>query len=1705
MYRNANRGRWTRQLLLIALVAAVLGAIAIGTVPGPVAADHANTTNDRIQIVDAYDSYGNTTVAVRATTTESVSDLQFIYDNGTEVGPLSITNGVENATYNNQTEFTSGDSFSAGENDTVAFELNQSWESGQAVINASAGGTSYDTADQANRSVLTTNVHNVTVENASNSQLTSPAVLFVSNTSSVLHEYVFTQGGTDVLHCGGVIDGSSCTDPDTNGSAHTYAIQRFGKPGAKALPADPRLRAFVPSTANGSAATDLAAGDDPTLTANESAAPISTSVTNYTGGEFSDIEEIQIENRSSGATVQRWVAGVSPGGPLFASPKTGYDLVIERSTETYRRPMTLPTKGFVSREFRVAGGSPPATSEVVGQVRNESGSPVENVTVTAEPSGWGGDPPAFNSTTTDQYGVFTMELPETGAIDNISGRYQFKLSSTELSDGTLNFFPTRDDRRGDGYEVRQSRTILPPLEIQRGSEVDINVTNGSGGAIASTESLTSLSRTTTATGDRSRNALLESVGLFSFPGTEISESVIRVPAPTTSAQDDVSYNVWGFAAQPVEGQDEPETVLPELCAQQIDVSQGVRSSSDCELESGGTLNITLSQYDSVIQRSSTPDTVRVGEQLYDNAVIIRNASTGNVTTYLGPRSIQQFFVDSEGETLSVPVPAGNYTVEVRPTDQFIDRTSVRNTTSFSVSENETVNADLVAGTDFVIEPDFDRSDRTLRRTENNTLALDVFDPATDAELTDTEVNVSLRLLYPNGTVAESATSLGYNTTAGSFDTVSYQPNVDAGEYLIELQVSHENGTSSYNSTIRDGIRVSDFATELWTQRQRVQSGESFKLDLRAYNRTADPPEAIDADKTNVTLALYDRDRNRIFEQSGIPASSITNGEGTIEFPGIPDTGLYRMTVVVEADDTKHAGLQGTADTWIRISDYGVDVDVDKSVYTPGETVTADVSVTDVNGDPVDGATIESTVGSENGSVSVSNATDSNGEATVELDPDTLFADGQWDGPTFLRVKATIETATGVKEPTGGTGIDVRSFQSAVWSTQDQYQSGTTPVVKVGVPDDVDIDSVNATRINGNEIDVSGENVTEENGLYRIELDSDLTSYGVASNGTFRVQVEATNANGRTATSRTRFEVSSLNVRARPANETFSYSSDEDVTVETQVRYANGSHAASESVSIELIEKREFINNRDDPDTVNSTTVSTDQNGEAETTFSPASTGVLAVVVKAGGSERIFPVLVSDINTEFVDESNNPVDGYEFTPGQTDATINVSAGNTDGELLVRALIDGKRELLGTSNITDGNAGVEFSIPESANTGSYPVEAFVRNGTTGEIDRETTRIELTASADTASLETDVAELVYAPGDDAQIRAAVSNSTGPIPDETVRFTLLSESTERELTTATTGDDGTVTVSESIPTNLTDGEYGVRATLPDRGGTSAFDGLVVSSLNLSVDTNKSAYAAGDTVGVNLSDTADGAEGGVRIRLNDGSTVTESFNRSGETAPYTVAIDLPEDDAAVGTRTVEAFVRDGQSVAVDSTSVDVFNASENATLSVPETIVADGSGFDITANATVSTNASLAVFSPGTSSVAYADEVALNDTRNVSLSNPGTYVFELTVPGVGTEVVVRNVGASSDDPEVSVGGDLTTNSTEFTTGENITIKTTTEGMTAEVFSPSGSVTVPLNRNESGTYFGRLPSSETSPDPHLVRLDGPNSTDVDSVLIEVTS
>ncbi|WP_311173128.1 hypothetical protein [Halobellus ordinarius] len=1697
---TAAAGRSHRVLLLLA--ALVLALLFVGLVPGEAAAQE---SGDRVEIVDAYQNEsGSLVVVVQAKSNETVDTLQFRYENETdEVGPLTLGNGVVSAEFDDGSPYGgSGFNQSDGDHGMVRFVLNDSAPHSPNLLelNVSAYGTSYASADAANRSVLTANAYQVTLQNATGSQLSDPAPMLLYNSSSAtLRGAAFTSGGAQSLHCGGVVSGDACVAPD-DVDPTVYSAGRTRGESPQPLPTSLSAQAFRLQTANGTAQTALAVNETTTLRINRSTAPYFAETFTPSGGPSSFADEVRITNRTSGAVVYRWERVVSPQQPAFLSPKTPYKItfVNETQSETKRRYTTIPTKGITRQVFLISESNQPLpTSTVTGQVLNDSGEPVPNAVVAAERLN---DPSpmlqTFNSSTTDENGTFSMRLPET---DTTNFRYQFRIVSNETSGGTIEYFPTTENNDGNGYAVHETQTVVPTLELKQGGEVDISVTNASGGNVPAPVGIPSLSRTTDSTGERTRTALTESFSTFQLGPSQPTQALVRLPSPTTGPQSDVGYNVWGL--------DQSTDKVTHVCAAQIDVSQGRTTDSGCELETNGTLSIELTQYESIVDQTGRSRNLDVGQGgfYFRNVLVVRNASTGNVTTYLGPGSVQPFAAGGGAQTLDLPVPPGNYTVELRPSEQFQDRTTVRDTSNHTVTANNTTQVALDSGRDFFFEVDPERTERPFRRSKDNSIGFWVADPATEELLDDSNVSVAIQFKHLNGTVATDEQTLTYNAAGESFNTSTLNPadlGLESGLYVVDITITHENGTRTYNTTVRDGIEVSDFAVDVRPNQRVISPEETIQPDIRAFNLTADPPEGLNATAENISVAIYDQAGNKINETTVSEAGGerVKNGYGSAQIAAPTNVGQYRMSVLVERNNSQ----QGYATTWFRVARASVDVDVNQSVYRPTDPVEVTATVEDADGNPIGGATVETTVSGTSNS-SVTNASD--GEATLVLDPATV-ADGEWSGTTFVQVTATVQQDGEVTQLDSGAPIEVRAFDTRASAAQPRIQPEDNATINVLVPPGTNVDTSNVTvaALRGDENNVADSNytVTDAGEYFRVEIDSSVLEPG--PNG---VLIEVTNNQGETAQDTTGVQVASLSLSVE--TDQFSYQpGGESVNVTAVARYPNGSVVENQPVTLTLNQVGDRLIQVDG----NDSSVTTNSDGVATATLATGSdaTGSHVVVAAAKGQKAYQPVRVSDVNATLVDSNGDQVDTYTVNASEEETVyVNVTdaAGNqiNDGGIEAVVFVDGELIRLGEGDISSGTASVTFSVPSNA-SGTYPLGVNVR--TPNGFDRATGAVEVSGSS-AIELEANAEDRIYTPGDNGTFSATVSQGGSPLRNEPVEFVLVSDSVEREIGRTTTDAGGSATIEPTVPSDLTAGEYGLQVRLPNRGITAS-DGLLLTRINVDVESEEPAYAVGETVnltvdvtnrttGNNVSDV----EGVVRLKLPGGGEKFEPFNETG-TGPYDVNVTLPEDSELTGTQTIDVGVRSGSSINIDSTIIQVRNASENASLTVPEELTA-GTEFETTANATVNSSATLSVYSPGTGSVVAERDLSIDKdngtTSNVTLSSPGTYVIELDVPGVGSEVVVRNVDGTEDDPVLRVGPDLRTNATTFDTTERISIRTDSAEMSATIISANGTRTVALNQQSGDVYYGTF-TAERPEGTYLVRLDGPNATDVDSQIIEVS-
>jgi protocatechuate 3,4-dioxygenase beta subunit len=1677
---------------------------------GPVGTASAAASNDTFQIVDAGNAGGQMAIVVEANTTSDVSDFSFYYEavGNSRVGPMTLSNGdVASAKYPDGTAFTSGDAITLSDSspDRAIFYLDSGtapYTTGRTTLNATSNGQTYSGASDATRDVATANWQHVT-PTASDGTAPAGVVPFLvqnANTNQSLGNVFVKSGGAAAVMCRGVNDGGSCTDPET-GTTATHTSQAWSaRGGGFGTATGPQWQTDTPVALTGynlaAANTTDRVTSSGTTTAKTTnpGAPVFIQVRNASqSGSQPSYTSLTITNRSSGNVV--FESDGTDGSPAFLRPGTQYKVEISnpRTYGTERRYLTLPTKGMTMATFLINQNM--ETSTVTGQIVDENGNGVSNAVVMAERSGaFSNGYRFYNATATDSNGLFSMTVPESSAFQ-FPTEYQFTYVSNESSSGTLTYYPTTDDNGGDGYTVRSSKTVVPQFTMKNGGKVAVDLSQNGGGNIQPGLLTTTLGKYTGRTGARTRSAVSESFTQISFGKNKPASAEVALMSPTTDSSTRVGYNVWG-----VQGS-RPTWV----CANDASVSQGSTTTTSCAVSQAGYINLSVDQYDSIIQQSGA-SSASVGDFsfFFENELLIRDSSTGEVVTYLGRGSGQVFNLGAgqQQTNTTIPVPAGSYVLELRPATEWSRLTTVNDTNSVSVTAGSTADVTLDRGQEFGIERVRGRSDRSLTRGTDNTFAVNVTDPATGAGLTGTNIDATAHFAYPNGTKASSRVDVGYNSTAGQgvFDTTTLKPSslgLDAGSYDLIVTASHTNGARTYNTTSSWRVRVSDFQTALDTNSGTVAPGDTVVGSIAAYDTTTNPPSGIDASASDVDIEVYDENGNRVTSKN--PSSGISSGDGSFSVTMPSDAGVYRVLAFVKDG----SGNQGIAERWIRVSKYDVSVTTDKQTYSPSETVQTDVAVTNAtDGSAVDNASVEVSVNGD----TVGGITDGDGEFTASLNPATFAASGTtWSQDNFVRATVYKDTSNGVFRKTSGSGFRVQSFDMRADATSSSFASSDDVVLDVGVDSGVSVKNVAVTAIDGQQLDAPIAGTEQSSGYYQVNM-------GTQSVGDHDATVTVTTQNSGTEQARAAYRVQTASIAAR--TDKFTYDPGESIDADVTVRDTSGNALPGKTVTATLYAS-------ESPPRQVGTSVSDTTASDGTVTLtglSSSGSGLHIVEIDVNGQTRRVPVMISDLSVKFEDGSDNTVGEYQVSPGTTKTvTVDATAGGApvaDGTTVDVGVV-AYGEIIAQSNaeITNGagDTAVDVTVPDGLSSGTYTVLTRVRT-TDGKVGSTSTTLNVTGGT-ALDIQTSTGAQQYAPGDTATLTSRVTDASGsPVSGKSVVFVLDAEGSASEtLGTKQTGSDGTAALDYSIPSDKANGDYVVRTYLSDAKRTQDYSGFTISSLTVDVSANQSTYEAGDTMGLTVNATddtgssVDADTGQLRIAMPSGNEITQTFSTSG-TGPYTTTFTIPSDNSSVGDVTVAARVTDGQSAATSATLTTVESSSESATLTVPDTVTA-GASADLTLSSSVSESATLTVFPPATSTVAVNRSVSLtaatNTTESVTLSSPGTYVFKLSVPNVGTVTEIREVTAATGTaPTLTVGTAVGTSNESVGTSEDIYIQSDTKGTTAEVISGDERYEVALNQKQGDTYYGVLSETRAS-GTYLVRLDSADATAVNETIMEV--
>lgn len=1701
--RTTRRDRSaTRQKLLSVTLTTLMvfsmfsGTLFLASAPVAAAGNDNTQTPARFEIASVGNSNGNLMVTVQATSSEPVKDFRFWYDDldGTSAGSAQLGDGsFFDAYYNDGAEGVPPTSFEAGdpldnsnpENNSVTFVFksttNFQYESDDFRMNATAYDADYASADTGNRSVITGNYYQFSVQDNSGNPLSTGPLMFYDANTNESRGFSFMQGGSASFDCLGVDVSGACTDPDTEASSSiTDGRNTFAVPIS--------VEAFSMSSANSSGKVTPSVGSN-TLTTDTPTAPTFIQLAPLTqGGSMPQANSLTITNASSGNVVFQTsnVRGETQA-PVFLRPNTEYTIQVQNSNSfgTVTRSMTLPTKGMASVSLRIPTTNV-ATSPVTGQIVNESGDPVEDAVVIAQPERT--DPSSqridvYNSTTTDSDGLFTMGLPESSQIQS---EYSFRIVGTDTDGGTPIYYPTTDANDGDGYVVQSGNTVIPAMTIQQGGQVDIDVTSGQN-QLPIGFGFTSLSQVSTAYPDVERTANTNSFSTFSFSQPP-KTAAVSLMSPTTGSDTQVTYNVWG-----------PNNEY--LCANQPSISQGSATSSTCTLASANYLNISLQQYDSIVQKNNQAQDRNVGSGgfFFQNELIVRDASTNEVVTYLGPDGMQQVFLgQSEPSThVEVPVPDGDYEVALRPAYDFARSTTVNDTSTVSVSGSQTKQVQLDRGDAFRIRPSYNRSQRSFNRGAANTIAVRVRDPGDDSILTGTEISAEAFLLNPDGTTATDPVQLSYNSNYQTFETTSFNPStlgVDAGRYTLAVRATYADGDRTYDSTFRRPVQVSGFQTAVQLDSRTVAPGDSILGQIYAY----DGNTAIDTSQaSDTTITVYDQNGQQVDQTS--PSSKVANGQGSFSLTMPDDPGRYRISVRVESGSS-----QGIAERWVRVDQVELDVDTDRRTYSPTDTVSVDVEASDAaDGSAIQDASLTLRINGQR----VTGSTDSNGEATFDLAPGTgTPGSNQWQQGHGISVTLAHDTGSSVVRKTDGTGFDVQAFDARAQPTQETFSQSESSVLEVQVPTTVSVTSVAVTTLDGERVQIGGSvsNSAVTNpasGIYRVNLSQQSVGEHIAT-----VAVRTQNAGSQTA--RTQFAVQQYAVSASLNKRSFE--TGETIDLDVSVRNPDGSVVTNQQVDASL-------NTTEPVRSVDTASASTGSNGDVSLSLSSSQSGFHFVEVEVGQQTRYVGLSVSSVSARLEDSNGNPVGEYSAQPG-TDRTIHVNATRADGSDVadgstVRAFVSsyGDTIELGSAETTGGDASITFQIPSSVPAREFPLIVDVTTASSGT--GTTTGTLNVTGASAKQITTTTNESAYSPGETARLSATVTTGDGSaVSNEPVDFVIESEgSADRRVATVQTDSDGLATFDHSISSSASNGEYVVRAALNSTRSIRAYSGYRVRSLDVSVTAEDGPFEPGDTVNLTVEaddsttgSSVDATSGSVELLL-PGSNVVTSIDTTG-TAPYETSVSLPDDGSITGTRSISVTVQQDRASDSGSTLIAVRDSSESANLSIAQPVTA-GQATDVTVNGTVDTTAVLTAYSPGAGTVAFNDSVSVSSsgdtTTQMTIDSPGTYVVRLSVPGVGALTEVTDVEAASGNPAVWTGTSTSVNATQFNGTQDIYIQSNESGMSATVISQNATYTVELDEQSGGNYYGVL-SANRAGGVYLVRLDSDTATSVDDTIIEVS-
>ncbi len=1700
-----------------------------------------NSCNQLFCISDAFGTSANESLTLCAGTSQVVKDFNIWLNAG---DPLNITSGgVFNATYFDGTPYNSGTGLSNETNggcvDLVLDGVSAPFTNSTVQLNVSL----YNSTDYAasvaecgsagcNASMITINF--LSLETIDEDGSIMPNTLFMnfdnSSKSFLANGPAMTDtSGYFAEHCVGQVVGGNCVgiDPTPDNKCIVRGVpfpSEGGVPPANCtINSTASIFAYDFISSNSSEITNITPGTALRLVINKSRAVGFVMPNLYSPSpgaqSFVTLSELNVSDGDTGDLVytgrESGGEGESRAPPFFISNNKFYTLSANFSGVGIRSyPFLAPLTGMTGADIIVPNSSVTEFSTVIGKVVNSSGVAVPNAIVYAQLYKWGGG--AFgiafiNASKTDSNGRFSFKVPTTQMVTDDFGSYpypiyQFFIVSNATSDsGVPIYFPTVDNNNNRGYFAQGSNVVLSPLKLQAGGRVDINVTLNSAALVIS-----ELSKVVTRAADLVRTAVTGKFNMLSlFSGVTIpSNIIISLLSPTSDST--VFFNMLGKNESFGGGPSQSSQVLG-ACSKTVSITQGAATASTCNLSVPGNLNLTVSTYSNIFNQAGQPQVEQASNFgfWFETTGIIRDSSNGNPVMYLNPDGtlLQDLigFGSSNAANLTLPLPPGDYILELASSFEFSRFLGVRNGTAFTITSGATTNVNIVRGNSWMVQPMFPDS---LTLSDNNTLFASV--QAMGAPLNNSHINLTGHILFVNkSSASESVINFTFDPNGPGFGgafNATFNGTVfglQGGKYWLLLNASNITNGIAYSSSFLMPLNLFDFVVGLDLPGFSFGRGQDVSAQMFAFNSTGPIP----ANTSNIVVELVDSNGNAVSAVTS--ASAISNGLGTLNITMPDAVGFYELTVKVNASNKF-----GVSNRWFQISSFSVKISSERHEYQPTDIVNLGVQVLDASdSSPLANASIEAVV--DNSNTPVTSVTDSKGKVKLSLDPASLATSGSWSfGFHNVNIKISRDNGTDVVKVETFYGFDVRGLDAFVHPDKPVYETSDDVFINMFFPPEIVIQTIEATVDGNTSVSYSGSQV--DGGFWRVNLSQQpVGHHGVA------LTVADDQANSQKFF--TGFDVNDFIINA--FTDKFSYDVNELITLNISISFPNGTAIPSKDIVATLFKAQP-------PNDINVThnTTTTDNTGDASTVLNASQPGFNYIEVSVDGQKQFIGLQVSSLQVSLLDGvAGSATTSYSASPG-SNVTIYVNASsagvNVPDSSSVNAVIwaFGNPLNLPSNTTTDGNSSITFQIPSDAPSQFYNLDVSV---TTPSGDRGFappallqvtggTAKKLRASADKQFGNP------YQQGDVVTLTSSLtfSNGTG-ISGENITFEVGSKSTKPQTVgTALTNSLGLAVKNFTLNSNFTDGEYFIQVYVTNNSDIKHYSGFSVSTLSITVNTSAQSYAPGDNITLNIivinktSNSQVNASSGSIFVFTPKGEVKKSFNTTGQLQPYAVNLSIPNETSAVGEYPIGVTMFVNKSQGSGFTLVSVKNSSAALNLTIPS--ITAGTAFLANITSSVSGTGSLTVFSPDAESLAYSNTsiVLTADSVmpvNVTLNNPGVYVFRAFLAGVGAEIKIANVLPSSGStPIVWTGTSLSANATSFTSSQDVYIQSNTANATIKLLTfnntsnTTTSFSVPLNQNSGALYYGVFNSTSSISGEYFVRLDTSSSTAIATNIFTVT-